>query len=126
VHLGASLPIEKNGINPFSQTRKACTIVRLTFPPPPALPSASLLLRRQQAGPQERFVVRGTYELPPSSLLTVWSLRTTLVARRSLPRTSRSFTEKGVLNRPIQVVCQALRNSIACCRNTLACWYWAA
>jgi len=45
------LPIEKNGINPFSQTRKACTIVRLTFPPPPALPSASLLLRRQQVVP---------------------------------------------------------------------------
>src|SRR5262245_56668750 len=48
VHLGASLPIEKTENNPFSQTRKACTIVRLTIPPPPHPPSTSLLLRRQQ------------------------------------------------------------------------------
>jgi hypothetical protein len=37
----------ETGKNPFSQTCKACTIVRITFRPPQAPPSASLLLRHQ-------------------------------------------------------------------------------
>src|SRR5580704_16116149 len=42
----------ETGKNPYSQTCKACTIVRLTIRPPPAPPSASLLLRRQQYAAQ--------------------------------------------------------------------------